>query len=208
MPTPKYLHKPSKRLARLTGSPRQPNFIFLWQPMLPLSTVPVCMPMRMDTRGRPTLANSMFRSASEACIASAAAQALAAWSSTRSGVFQKMSRPSPRISVSDPLCASTTAVITDKYRVKKNNRSAWDSDSEIDVKSRMSVNMIVTVRSDTCGCVARLSPSMMLRTTDSGTKRANASTPVDSLRKVLCSWPTSLMMDRLPVWSSSMALLS
>mmetsp|Transcript_90962 Transcript_90962/g.278445 ORF Transcript_90962/g.278445 Transcript_90962/m.278445 type:complete len:305 (-) Transcript_90962:593-1507(-) len=208
MPTPKNLQRPSKRLARLTGSPRHPNFIFFWHPMLPLRTFPVCMPMRMASCGKPFRLSSWFNASKASCMAKAAEQALAAWSGTSSGVFQKMRRPSPKISVSTPWLSSATWVITDKYRVKMKSKSVGGRDSEIAVKSRMSVNITVTVLSLTCGRMAWRSPRMMLRTMASGTKCENVSMPLDKRMKVFCNSLTSLIKDLVPILSSNIALVS
>mmetsp|Transcript_103225 Transcript_103225/g.330955 ORF Transcript_103225/g.330955 Transcript_103225/m.330955 type:complete len:241 (+) Transcript_103225:120-842(+) len=75
------------------------------------------------------------------------------------------------------------------------------------VKSRMSVNMMVTVRIETCGCRSFSPPCTILRTTPSGTKRANVSMQCESRENVSCNSLTSLMLELRPL-RISMKMLS
>mmetsp|Transcript_48148 Transcript_48148/g.140313 ORF Transcript_48148/g.140313 Transcript_48148/m.140313 type:complete len:285 (-) Transcript_48148:738-1592(-) len=210
MLTPYSLQRPSKRLAVLTGSPMQPNFIFTSLPMLPLRTSPVCRPMRIISSGKshPSCAKSWLRSASSRCCAKAAKQALPQWSSTSPGAFQYTSNPSPRISATTPSCRSTTCVMALKYRVRSLRRSCSHKLSEMAVKSLMSENMIVTRRRKTCKCLAPGSSRTMLWTTESGTNLAKASMALESRQNESCRLPTSLIRDRVPRRNCSNSLES
>mmetsp|Transcript_33419 Transcript_33419/g.92490 ORF Transcript_33419/g.92490 Transcript_33419/m.92490 type:complete len:215 (+) Transcript_33419:1059-1703(+) len=84
-----------------------------------------------------------------------------------------------------------------------NNKSHSGRVSEIAVKSRMSENMIVTTRRDTCRRAARGSPRTILRTTVSGTKRAKASVACERWLRVRCRLLTSAMLERLLSWASA-----
>mmetsp|Transcript_28240 Transcript_28240/g.85092 ORF Transcript_28240/g.85092 Transcript_28240/m.85092 type:complete len:220 (-) Transcript_28240:213-872(-) len=100
--TPYALHRPSRRAARLIVSPMQPNFILENVPMLPVSTCPEWMPMRIFSVGSCNFSKSKFRSFRAICCATAALQALAWCLAHMDGVFQNDNMPSPKISPTSP----------------------------------------------------------------------------------------------------------
>mmetsp|Transcript_103539 Transcript_103539/g.270340 ORF Transcript_103539/g.270340 Transcript_103539/m.270340 type:complete len:354 (-) Transcript_103539:485-1546(-) len=179
----------------------QPNFILVRLPKFPVSTCPVCSPIRISSCGRPMDAKCWLRYLSATCCASAAAHALVAWLRTLSGVFQKTRRPSPSISPTVPSYASTMCVMTEKYRVRRKSilrGLRWANCSDRLVKSLMSENIIVAQRLSTYNLVARLSPCTMRCTTVSGTKRANRTIHLVRRSNVSCSCAISCMFERLP----------
>mmetsp|Transcript_28062 Transcript_28062/g.84615 ORF Transcript_28062/g.84615 Transcript_28062/m.84615 type:complete len:287 (-) Transcript_28062:1730-2590(-) len=182
------------------GSPKQPNFIFISLPILPVSTGPVWIPMCIPISGRPWRENSSVSSRAASCCASAAAQALAAWHSTLSGVFQNTSRPggSVMISPTTPSKHSTIRVMTEKYLVSMRRKSDCGRCSDKPAASWITENMMVTSRGSTWSRVARWSPWTMCRTTVSGTNRAKASVPRDSEQKACCSLATSRIRENSP----------
>mmetsp|Transcript_157920 Transcript_157920/g.506498 ORF Transcript_157920/g.506498 Transcript_157920/m.506498 type:complete len:208 (-) Transcript_157920:1653-2276(-) len=75
-------------------------------------------------------------------------------------------------------------------------------------KSRITANMQVTSCFLTCSLVALTSPRTMRATTDSGTKRAKASTPMSRRAKACCRAPMSLMQDVCPGLEKSNSLFT
>mmetsp|Transcript_109669 Transcript_109669/g.333442 ORF Transcript_109669/g.333442 Transcript_109669/m.333442 type:complete len:245 (+) Transcript_109669:490-1224(+) len=149
----------------------------------------------MVSSGRPWVLNIMFMGPKAECMDNAAPQALVAWSSTLSGVFQKASTPSPCTSATTPSLDSTISVISERYSVRRDSNVSCVSFSEMLVKSRMSEKRTVTIRLSTCSRAARSSPRTMLLTIVSGTKCANASIPRARRTYSFCSLATSRMCE-------------
>mmetsp|Transcript_22620 Transcript_22620/g.59773 ORF Transcript_22620/g.59773 Transcript_22620/m.59773 type:complete len:298 (+) Transcript_22620:645-1538(+) len=193
------LQSPSSRLARFTASPMQPNFIRVSVPMLPLRTLPVFSPMRIVSRGRPSVSSCTLSSSTAFCWARAASQAFSAWPATSCGVFQKARMPSPRISPTVPLYISTMRIMTDRYRVMRKRESRCGRVSQSQVKSCMSENMIETTRSSTWRRRCRPENGRSSCAAPTDTKRPSVSSVSPRPSTTSCSRRSSRKGDARPL---------
>ena len=135
-----------RREAVFTASPSTVYSSRCSLPMLPANTSPKLMPMPMLMAGLPVVFQCSFSSTRARCISIAAAIALSASSSVESGAPHSAMIASPMNLSSVPPLRNTISTISVKYSRSRCATSSGAIFSDIEVKPRMSVNMITTSR--------------------------------------------------------------
>mmetsp|Transcript_34347 Transcript_34347/g.90726 ORF Transcript_34347/g.90726 Transcript_34347/m.90726 type:complete len:202 (-) Transcript_34347:273-878(-) len=166
--TPSCLHTASSLDARFTSSPMTVHSIRLRDPTLPCSTDPTLSPSRIRSGGSPSATHLVCRVRSSSIWLRATSHATAAWSSSRSGEFQKARMASPMYLPTVPPLRSMQSDMASRYSESTLMSLCGSSSSDMVVKPAMSLNMMVTSRWATPSC-ATVPIRFSSRTTRSGT---------------------------------------